>query len=231
MAKSRYVSGVDCDDLCGHDDVDRPDELGLSQAGRWGWTSVATLACLVAGVLLLLVFVRFELRQSSSLIACDIFRHLGFSADNVVMGLAYASFLPFFSSPRSTPRSCSATTRVRSGPTSSSSSSASLLPYNSAAGSSIAVAPDRPPSLDRLPAPDRREDRRLDQHRRRDDAAKAARCFRCLHRDRGRLRDATRVVDLAMAGIMAAELPCRGASDGARHSGRGQRSGRSVGHL
>ena len=70
--------------------------LGLQQAGHWGWTSVATLVCLVAGVALLLVFVRFELRQSNPLIACDIFRHRGFSADNVVMGLAYASFLPLF---------------------------------------------------------------------------------------------------------------------------------------
>jgi EmrB/QacA subfamily drug resistance transporter len=70
--------------------------LGLQQAGHWGWTSVATLASLAAGVLLLLVFVRFELRQSSPLIACDIFRHRGFSIDNLVMGLAYASFLPLF---------------------------------------------------------------------------------------------------------------------------------------
>jgi predicted MFS family arabinose efflux permease len=70
--------------------------LGLQQSGHWGWTSVATLACLVAGILLLVFFVRFELRQSDPLIACAIFRHRGFSADNVVMGLAYASFLPLF---------------------------------------------------------------------------------------------------------------------------------------
>jgi predicted MFS family arabinose efflux permease len=70
--------------------------LGLQQAGHWGWTSVATLACLGAGVLLLVVFVRFELRQSNPLIEVGMFADRGFSADNVVMGLAYATFLPLF---------------------------------------------------------------------------------------------------------------------------------------
>ncbi len=70
--------------------------LGLQQAGNWGWSSVATWACLVAGVLLLAVFVRFELRQPSPLIEVGIFAHRGFAADNVVMGLVYACFLPLF---------------------------------------------------------------------------------------------------------------------------------------
>jgi predicted MFS family arabinose efflux permease len=45
---------------------------------------------------LLAVFVRFELRQPSPLIEVEIFRHRGFAADNVVMGLVYACFLPLF---------------------------------------------------------------------------------------------------------------------------------------
>jgi predicted MFS family arabinose efflux permease len=70
--------------------------LGLQQAGHWGWTSVATWACIAAGLLLLVVFVRFELRQRSPLIEVGIFRHRGFAADNVVMALAYGCFLPLF---------------------------------------------------------------------------------------------------------------------------------------
>jgi EmrB/QacA subfamily drug resistance transporter len=70
--------------------------LGLQQAGNWGWSWVATWACLGVGVILLAVFVRFELRQSSPLIEVGIFAHRGFAADNVVMGLAYGCFLPLF---------------------------------------------------------------------------------------------------------------------------------------
>jgi EmrB/QacA subfamily drug resistance transporter len=70
--------------------------LGLQQAGNWGWSSVATWACLVAGLALLAFFVRFELRQPDPLIEVGIFRHRGFAADNVVMGLAYGCFLPLF---------------------------------------------------------------------------------------------------------------------------------------
>ena len=70
--------------------------LGLQQAGNWGWTSVATWTCLAAGVILLAVFVRFEMRQRSPLIEVRIFTHRGFAADNLVMGLVYACFLPLF---------------------------------------------------------------------------------------------------------------------------------------
>jgi EmrB/QacA subfamily drug resistance transporter len=70
--------------------------LGLQQSANWGWGSAATLACLVSGVALLAMFVRLELRASSPLIDVRIFAHRGFSADNVVMGLAYACFLPLF---------------------------------------------------------------------------------------------------------------------------------------
>jgi predicted MFS family arabinose efflux permease len=50
----------------------------------------------VGGVLLLAGFVGFELRQASPLIDVRIFVHRGFSADNLVMALAYACFLPLF---------------------------------------------------------------------------------------------------------------------------------------
>src|SRR5262249_54618945 len=70
--------------------------LGLQQSAHWGWSSAATIACLVGGVALLAAFVRFELRQSSPLIEVRIFAHRAFAVDNVVMGLVYACFLPLF---------------------------------------------------------------------------------------------------------------------------------------
>jgi len=70
--------------------------LGLQQSSRWGWSSVATWACIAAGVGLLALFVRVELRTSSPLIEVRIFGHRGFAVDNVVMALVYACFLPLF---------------------------------------------------------------------------------------------------------------------------------------
>ena len=70
--------------------------LGLQQSANWGWSSVATWACIAGGFVLLAVFVRFELRHPNPLIEVGIFAHRGFAADNVVMGLVYACFLPLF---------------------------------------------------------------------------------------------------------------------------------------
>jgi EmrB/QacA subfamily drug resistance transporter len=70
--------------------------LGLQQAGHWGWVSGKTWACIAVGIVLLAVFVRFELRARSPLIEVGIFAHRGFTADNVVMALAYGCFLPLF---------------------------------------------------------------------------------------------------------------------------------------
>ena len=70
--------------------------LGLQQSSHWGWSSATTIACLAAGLVLLVFFVRFELGQSSPLIEVRIFVHAGFTVDNIVMGLVYACFLPLF---------------------------------------------------------------------------------------------------------------------------------------
>jgi len=70
--------------------------LGLQQSTNWGWSSVATWACRAGGLVLLTVFVRFELRQQNPLIDVGIFVHRRFAVDNVVMGLVYACFLPLF---------------------------------------------------------------------------------------------------------------------------------------
>lgn len=70
--------------------------LGLQQSSRWGWSSPATWGCIVAGVLLLIAFVRVELRVRAPLIETRIFADRGFAADNLVLFLLCACFVPLF---------------------------------------------------------------------------------------------------------------------------------------
>jgi EmrB/QacA subfamily drug resistance transporter len=70
--------------------------LGLQQAGTWGWTSVATIGSIAAGLLLLVAFVAYELRQAEPLIRIRLFARRGFAADNAVLLLMSAVFVPYF---------------------------------------------------------------------------------------------------------------------------------------
>jgi predicted MFS family arabinose efflux permease len=70
--------------------------LGFQQASQWGWGSIATWGCIVAGVVLLAVFAVVELRIPNPLIELRIFRHPGFAADNAVLFLVCACFVPLF---------------------------------------------------------------------------------------------------------------------------------------
>jgi EmrB/QacA subfamily drug resistance transporter len=70
--------------------------LGLQQASQWGWGSAATLGSIAAGVLILALFVRRELRISNPLLELRIFSHRGFAADNAVLFLIAACFVPLF---------------------------------------------------------------------------------------------------------------------------------------
>ena len=70
--------------------------LGLQQAGVWGWDSVATWACIVAGVLLLGLFVRYELRAHEPLVPLRLFADKGFRIDNVVLFMLSICFVPLF---------------------------------------------------------------------------------------------------------------------------------------
>ena len=70
--------------------------LGLQQAGIWGWTDARTVGCIAAGAALLVGFVALELRQAEPLIPVRIFARRGFAADNLVLGLMSAVFVPFF---------------------------------------------------------------------------------------------------------------------------------------
>ncbi|EST35913.1 hypothetical protein N566_17050 [Streptomycetaceae bacterium MP113-05] len=71
--------------------------LGLMQASAWGWSSAATWACILGGLALLTVFVRFELRtERRPLIRLEVFRDRAFVADNLVLFFAMTAFVPVF---------------------------------------------------------------------------------------------------------------------------------------
>jgi EmrB/QacA subfamily drug resistance transporter len=70
--------------------------LGFQQSSVWGWSSLATWACIVAGAALLVSFARFELRAEAPLIELRIFRDRGFAADNAVLFLLCVCFVPLF---------------------------------------------------------------------------------------------------------------------------------------
>jgi MFS family permease len=70
--------------------------LGLQQAGTWGWTSPWTIGSIAAGALLLIAFVAYELRQTEPLIRVRLFSQRAFAADNAVLLLMSAVFVPFF---------------------------------------------------------------------------------------------------------------------------------------
>jgi EmrB/QacA subfamily drug resistance transporter len=70
--------------------------LGLQQSSQWGWTSLATWGCIAVGLVLVVAFVLVELRVESPLIEVRIFGDYGFAADNVVLFLLCACFVPLF---------------------------------------------------------------------------------------------------------------------------------------
>jgi EmrB/QacA subfamily drug resistance transporter len=70
--------------------------LGFQQSSVWGWSSVATWVCLIAGALLMVAFVRRQLRVPEPLLQLRIFAERGFAADTAVLGLLSIVFVPFF---------------------------------------------------------------------------------------------------------------------------------------
>ena len=70
--------------------------LGFEQSSVWGWSSPATWVCIIVGLLLMAVFVRFELRIKYPLLRLQIFLDRGFATDTVVLGLLSIVFVPFF---------------------------------------------------------------------------------------------------------------------------------------
>ncbi|HUA04824.1 MAG TPA: MFS transporter [Solirubrobacteraceae bacterium] len=70
--------------------------LGLEQSSVWGWSSPATWVCIIAGLVLLGVFVRYELRIKNPLLRLQIFLDRGFAADTAILGMMSIVFVPFF---------------------------------------------------------------------------------------------------------------------------------------
>jgi EmrB/QacA subfamily drug resistance transporter len=70
--------------------------LGLQQAGVWGWLDVRTLGAIAVGLVLLVVFIVTERREDEPLIRVRLFGDRGFAADNAVLLLMSAVFVPFF---------------------------------------------------------------------------------------------------------------------------------------
>ncbi|WP_432094462.1 MFS transporter [Streptomyces sp. bgisy100] len=70
--------------------------LGLQQASAWGWGSAATWLCIVGGLAVLALFVRFELRTRHPLIQLKVFADRAFAADAAVLFFAMMAFVPVF---------------------------------------------------------------------------------------------------------------------------------------
>jgi EmrB/QacA subfamily drug resistance transporter len=70
--------------------------FGFQQSAQWGWKDPATAICIVVGFLLLLAFVRLELRTTEPLMNVRIFRDRVFLLDNVILAIAMTVFVPIF---------------------------------------------------------------------------------------------------------------------------------------
>ncbi|MEU0132019.1 MFS transporter [Streptomyces sp. NPDC006289] len=70
--------------------------LGFQQASAWGWSSVATWACVVGGLAVLAVFCRYELGVAEPLIRLRVFRDRAFAADSLVLFFSMMAFVPVF---------------------------------------------------------------------------------------------------------------------------------------
>ena len=70
--------------------------LGLQQSSVWGWGSVVTWACIVAGVALLAWFVVYELGLANPLLRVRIFENRAFAVDNAILFLLMIPFVPLF---------------------------------------------------------------------------------------------------------------------------------------
>ncbi len=70
--------------------------VGFQQASTWGWTSPATLGCIIGGVIILAAFVKYELSREYPLIKMQIFKDRAFQADNGVLFFLSMAFVPVF---------------------------------------------------------------------------------------------------------------------------------------
>ncbi|MHA7984246.1 MFS transporter [Rathayibacter sp. CAU 1779] len=70
--------------------------FGLQQAGSWGWDSPAVIGALVAGILLVGVFVLIESRSAQPLVKLRVFRDRGFTLATLATMFASIAFISTF---------------------------------------------------------------------------------------------------------------------------------------
>ncbi|MFJ2931536.1 MFS transporter [Streptomyces sp. NPDC087219] len=70
--------------------------LGFQQAWSWGWGSWATWLCVVGGLAILYVFVRYERGVRHPLIDLRVFQDKAFTVDAAVLFFAMLAFVPVF---------------------------------------------------------------------------------------------------------------------------------------
>ena len=70
--------------------------FGFQQAQIWHWSNPGIGLCIGAGVLLLVVFFRVELRTASPLMQVRIFHNRAFLVQNLVLGISMLVFIPLF---------------------------------------------------------------------------------------------------------------------------------------
>jgi EmrB/QacA subfamily drug resistance transporter len=70
--------------------------FGFQQSSIWGWHNPAVWLCIAAGIVLLVVFGRVELRTRDPLIQMRIFSVRPFLVENLVLGIAMLTFVPLF---------------------------------------------------------------------------------------------------------------------------------------
>jgi EmrB/QacA subfamily drug resistance transporter len=70
--------------------------FGLQQTQVWGWQNATTIGCMIAGVLLLVAFGAFELRERQPLIEVRVFKIRAFLVQNIVLFTSMIVFIPIF---------------------------------------------------------------------------------------------------------------------------------------
>jgi EmrB/QacA subfamily drug resistance transporter len=70
--------------------------FGLQQSVPWGWSNPWTWICIIAGLVIIGVFVLVEARTESPLIKVEIFRIRPFAMENLVLLIAMMAFIPVF---------------------------------------------------------------------------------------------------------------------------------------
>ena len=70
--------------------------FGLQQSVPWGWSNPWTWICIIAGLVIIGVFVLVEAHTESPLIKVEIFRIRPFAMENLVLLIAMMAFIPVF---------------------------------------------------------------------------------------------------------------------------------------